>query len=75
MLFHLMGKIVYNKSLFASIFHITNSYAESLQGRAILPADLLLQKTSHEIVRLTGRWRIHHHYPLGSLLKSDELVG
>jgi hypothetical protein len=63
---------------FVRRFHIsyfTNSNAEPSQGRAILPPGLLLQKTSREIVRSTGRWRIHHRYPLGLLLRSDQLVG
>jgi len=55
MLFHLMGKIFYNKRSFASFYMFTNSNPESLQGRVIRTPGLLLQKTLHETVRLISR--------------------
>jgi hypothetical protein len=46
-----------------------------MQGRAILPLSLLLQETLHETVHSIGRWKIRHHYLVGWLRRSDELVG
>lgn len=57
------------------IAYLTSSDAESSQGRAILTANLHLRRTSHETVHSIDRWKIHHHYPLGLPLRSDELVG
>lgn len=56
LLFHLMGKIMYNKRLFASIFpRAMNLDAKSTQGKVIVLPCLLLQETSHEIVSSIGR--------------------
>jgi hypothetical protein len=74
LLFHLIGKIMYNKRLCASMVPHFTLMQKFTQGRVTLICHLLLQRTSHETVNSIGRWKIRHHYLFGWLRRSDEPV-